>query len=80
VQEENAAPSRLHVKVAPLALEVNAKLAEVALVGPLGPKVIVVVGTEVSTTQVKESGLGSTLPAPSLARTLNVCEPSPSPE
>jgi hypothetical protein len=69
VQATKAASSRLHVKVAPLALEVNVKLGDASLLGPFGPEVIVVVGIEVSITQVKESGLGSTFPTWSVART-----------
>ena len=46
---------------------------------PDGPASIVVSGGVVSTVQVRLAGLGSVLPAGSVARTVNVCEPSARP-
>ena len=43
-----------------------------------GPAVIVVCGAVASTVQFRVAGAGSALPAPSIARTENVCGPSPS--
>ena len=57
----------------------NENDAPVALVGSLGCAVIVVFGAAVSTVQVKEAGVGSVLPAASVARTSKVCEPSARP-
>ncbi len=50
MHDANAAPSRLHSKV-PGSVEVNAKLASVAVVLASGPAVIVVSGTAASTVQ-----------------------------
>ncbi len=71
----NAAVSRRHSNVAPGSVLVNAKDADVELVGPVGPLVIVVSGAAVSTVNVRVAGDGSTLPAVSIARTANVCSP-----
>ena len=54
------------------------KAGELLLVGPLGPLSIVVSGGVVSTVNVRVAGVGSTLPAWSIARTLNVWSPSAS--
>jgi hypothetical protein len=53
----------------------NVKVADVEAVVPDGPESIVVCGATLSTFHVRVSGLGSTLPALSSARTSNVCEP-----
>ena len=45
---------------------------------PDGPLSIVVCGAAVSTVKAREAGVGSTLPAGSVARTSNVCAPSAS--
>src|SRR4051812_4817962 len=45
-------------------------------VAPVGPPVMFVTGNVVSIDQVRDSSVGSTLPASSLARTSSVCEPS----
>jgi hypothetical protein len=58
---------------------VKLKLALVEALGSLGAAVMVVSGAAVSTVQVKVAGVASTLPAGSVARTLNVCEPLASP-
>src|SRR4051794_22535462 len=44
-----------------------------------GPEIMVVSGTAASTVQVCAAGEGSVLPAGSVARTRNVCEPSARP-
>jgi hypothetical protein len=79
VQAEYAAPSREHSDV-PASLDVNSKLAAVAVVVPDGPAVIVVSGAIVSTVQVRVAGVGSMFPAGSFERTSKVWRPSASPE
>ena len=75
VQAPQAPPSSLHSNVpASSAPSVNA--AEVLVVVPVGPPVSVVCGAVASTVQVRDAGVASTLPTPSLARTSSVCEPS----
>ena len=74
--------SSLHWKVLPLSLEVNATDALVAV--PLdGAEVIVVFGGVVSAgaeiVHVALAGVASVLPAASVARTSNVCDPTASP-
>jgi hypothetical protein len=69
-------PSRLHSKEEPASEDENEKLADVALVLPEGPPVIVVSGAAVSIVHVRDAGSGSTLPAASVARTSKVCEPA----
>jgi hypothetical protein len=76
VQDEKRPPSSWHSNVEPVSLETNEKLAAVADVGLLGEAVIVVLGADASTVQVNVAGLVSVFPAASLARTLNVWEPS----
>ena len=51
-------------------------VVSVALVGSLGAAVIVVSGAAVSIRQVEEAGVGSVLPARSVAATSNVCVPA----
>ena len=71
----NAAPSRLHVKVDPLMVDVKLKLAEVVVTVPEGPAVIVVSGGT-TTVQLWLAGVASTLPAVSVAWTWKVCAPA----
>jgi hypothetical protein len=73
-----------HWNVEPDSLLVNAKLADVDVVELLaaGPDEIVVFGGVVSGAEIVQvcvAGEASTLPAPSVARTSNVCEPTPRP-
>ena len=70
--------STWHSKVEPVSVEVNAKVGVVSLVGFGGPLVIVVFGAVMSIVNVCEAGVGSTLPAASMARTSNVCVPAAS--
>ena len=56
----------------------NANDAELELIVPVGPLVIVVSGAAVSTVNVRVAGVASTLPAASIARTRNVYVPSAS--
>ena len=72
-------PSIRHSKVEPPSLELKEKSASAELLGSLGCAVIVVFGAAVSTVQVKLAGVGSVLPAASVARTWKVCEPSERP-
>ena len=58
----------------------NEKLAAGSFDGSVGCAVIVVSGEVVSTVQVKLAGVGSVLPAASIASTANVCVPSVRPE
>jgi hypothetical protein len=55
---------------------VKLKPAPAPPLGLGGLAVIVVSGPVASTTQVKLAGVGSTLPAASIARTWKVCAPS----
>jgi hypothetical protein len=68
-----------HWNVEPDSLLVNAKLADPDVLGFGGPDEIVVSGAVVSIVQVRDAGEASTLPAASVARTSNVCDPAPSP-
>ena len=74
--------SSLHSKVDPASEEENVNEAEVLLTLPDGPELMVVFGGVVSgggavlTVQDRVAGVASTLPAPSLALTEKVCEPS----
>ena len=68
----------MHSKVEPASAE-KVKLGLAELVVPEGPVSIEVVGAAVSIVQVRVAGLGSVLPAPSVARTEKVWEPSVSP-
>ncbi len=78
VHGANAALSRRHSNVEPGLVEVNANDGDALLVAPVGPLVIAVSGNEVSTVNVREAGVASTLPAASVARTRNVYVPSTS--
>jgi len=71
-------PSSLHSNVEPGLVEVNANDGEALFVGPAGPLVIVVSGAAVSTVNDRVAGVASTLPAASVARTVNVYAPSTS--
>ena len=81
------APSRLHWNVEPASVEVNSKeaLVDVDVDASGGPDVIVVSGGVVSppppelTLQVRVAGVASVLPAASVARTLNVWDPTDDP-
>ncbi len=75
LHDANEPPSSAHWKPAPPSFDVNVNVGVASLVGPLGPLLIVVSGSTVSTVQVREAGLPSVLPAASVARTWNVCEP-----
>src|SRR3954451_25429571 len=73
-----------HWNVEPDSVEANAKLAELVVPVPLGPEVIDVSGAVVSagvvsTVHVRVAGEASVLPAPSVARTSNLCDPSARP-
>jgi hypothetical protein len=72
--------SSRHWNVEPLSLDVNVKLAELDVSVPDGPPEIVVSGAVVSgggtfTVHVRLAGEASVLPAASVARTSNVCDP-----
>src|SRR3954471_9451804 len=74
-----------HWNVEPDSVDANAKLADAELTVPLGPDEIDVSGAVVSTgvvttVHVRVAGEASVLPAPSVARTSNVWEPSARPE
>src|SRR5439155_1977550 len=69
-------PSSLHSNVAPESAEENVNDGVLSVVGPPGPVRIVVSGGPVSTVKDRLAGEGSRLPAPSLARTESVYEPS----
>jgi hypothetical protein len=71
--------SSLHSKVAPGSSEDNTNVAELEAVVPLGPESIVVSGAVASIVHVRVAGLESTLPAASIALTVNVCAPSDRP-
>ena len=73
-----AGVSRRHSNVEPGAVEVNVKDADVLLVSPDGPPVIVVSGAAVETVKLRVAADASVLPAASRARTLNVYVPSAS--
>jgi hypothetical protein len=67
------------VKVEPASDDENVNVAVALLVGPDGPPEIEVSGAVVSTVHVALAGVGSGLPAVSVAVTTTVCEPSPRP-
>src|SRR3954469_24910904 len=76
--DDHAPPSTRHSKVEPGSLALNAKLGVVLLEGLGGLVSIVVCGAVTSTVHVKLAGVASVLAAGSVARTSNVCVPSPS--
>ncbi len=65
-------PSRRHSNVEPVSVLVNSNDGDALLIVPVGPAVIVVSGATVSTVNVRDAGVGSTLPTASIARTKNV--------
>jgi hypothetical protein len=79
VHVTHAPLSTRHWKVEPLSLELNPNAGVGSLVGPLGPEVMVVCGGVVSAgaliVQLCVAGEASVLPAASVARTPNVCDP-----
>ena len=78
-QALKAAPSSRHWKLLPVSLDVKLKLALVWFVGDGGAEVIVVCGGVVSIVHVWLAGEASVFPAPSIARTWNVCAPAARP-
>ena len=68
---EAVALSSLHVKEDAASDEVNVNDAVVSFVVPDGPSVIVVCGAVVSTVQARVAGVGSALPAASVASDLD---------
>jgi hypothetical protein len=62
--------------VSPSSVAEKLKSAELVLTVPEGPESMVVSGAVVSTVQVKSAGVGSVLPASSVAFTEKVWEPS----
>ena len=79
VQLAQAPLSRAHSKRLPDSVALKVKLASVALVGLLGPLPMVVSGGVRSMRQLWLAGIGSVLPAASVARTRKLWLPSPSP-
>jgi hypothetical protein len=77
VQVVGDAPSRAHVKLEPVSVEWKLKVAVVLAEFAAGAESITVSGGVVSVliVHVYESGDASVLPARSIARTWNVCEP-----
>ena len=76
-QGANAPPSMLHWNVeVSFAEKRNSGVESFVCAG--GPRSIVVCGAAVSTVSARLAGVGSALPASSLARTWNVCAPSSS--
>ena len=71
-------PSSLHSNVDPAFVEENVNDGDAPLVTPLGPELIDVSGAAVSTVKLRVAGVASTLPAASVARTVNVYAPSTS--
>ena len=65
-------PSSLHWNVTPISVPENVNWVALVLIVPLGPVLIVVSGVVVSTVKDRVAGVGSTLPAASIARTENV--------
>ena len=74
--EPHAPPSTRHSNVEPASSAENANVGVASFVGPDGPLSIVVSGAAVSTVKLRDAGVGSTLPAGSVARTSNVWAPS----
>ena len=72
VHAPNAAVSNRHCVLVPV--DVNPKVGVLSFVGPEGPVVIATRGSSVSTVKLRVSVFW--LPAVSLTRTVNVCEPS----
>src|SRR2546426_8186346 len=78
VHEAKGEPSRVHSNVLPASVEVNVNSPTWLLDSAGGFVVIVVSGAVVSMVQVKLAGVGSTLPAGSIARTWKVWLPAAS--
>ena len=76
LQGAKAAESKRHSKVDPVWVAEKPKVGVESFVGPEGPEVIVVSGGSVSTVKERVAGVGSTLPAGSVARTAKVWRPS----
>ena len=82
VQAANAAASTRHSNVEPASVEVKVKVGRVVVgrAARAGPPVMEVSGgwlsSTVETVKVRLAGVGSTLPAASMARTSKVCGPS----
>ncbi len=74
-----AAPSSLHWNVEPASLDENVNVALALLTRVEGPLSIDVLGAVVSTVQLRVAGVGSGLPAASVAVTLKVWAPSDRP-
>jgi hypothetical protein len=80
-QAPKTAASSLHSKVEPASDEEKANVALFCFMVPEGPESMMVLGGVVScgggtfTVKVLEAGVGSTLPAPSLALTSKVWDP-----
>jgi hypothetical protein len=80
VQLAKPPPSSWHWKVLPASVDVKLNVADVELLGFGGLAVIVVFAAVRSTVQVTLAGVGSLLPAGSVALTWKVCAPSARPE
>ena len=78
VQAANAAASRRHWNVEPSSDAVKPNVGAFSWVELPGLLVMVVSGGTVSTVKAQVAGVGSMLPAPSMARTAKVCVPSAS--
>ena len=79
VQAPHDPVSSLHSKWAPPSADEKVNEASFEATGPVGPPPMVVSGAIVSTVHARVAGVWSTFPAPSTARTPNVCAPSASP-
>ena len=83
LQAPHADPSRRHSNEEPDSEDANETLAAVEDVVPDGPAEIDVSGAVVSpgevTVQARDAAVASALPAASVARTSNVCEPTARP-
>jgi hypothetical protein len=77
VHDLKPAPSTLHSNVDPASLEEKPNCGVGSLVRALGPESMDVSGGPVSTVKDALAGDASVFPAASLARTWNVCGPSP---
>jgi hypothetical protein len=79
VHAPNATPSSEQSKREPASPAVKAKAAVLEATVPVGPESIVVSGAAVSSVQVSSAGVGSALPAASIARARKLCGPSERP-
>src|ERR687892_235318 len=75
---EKGSVSSEHWNVEPASFETKVKLASSSVVSACGPSRIVATGAvrSASTVHVQVAGVGSTLPAASVARASSVCAPS----